>query len=150
MYKGGTYSHVPAYSMGPKSKGAPANGNPGPGNYELPGSFGWKSSANYSFGKGVKNSRANGVPGPGSYDVGTGSHVKGAQDRDARFSPSKSWVPGPGSYDNGPSGKVGHSFGRQKRETPVRPAGPDYEIPHSIPDVAGYNYPAKDSRKIHI
>ena len=151
MYKGGTYSHVPAYSMGPKAKPDAGSPNPGPGTYDLASGFGWKSSSKYSFGKGNKLGRDQNVPGPGSYDVNNGlDPKKTALDRDSRFSPYNSHVPGPGTYDSNPNSRVGYSFGKMKRVTPVKPAGPDYKIPHSIPDVASYNYPSMDRRKIHI
>ena len=151
MYKGGTYGHVPAWSMGPKPKANLGNKVPGPGSYDLPGGFGWKSEPKYSFGKHQKAFRDQGVPGPGAYDANFGfSPKKTALDKDSRFKGPRSGVPGPGTYDSNGGKGAGYSFGRQKREVAVKPGGPDYDIPASIPDVAPYNYPAKDNRKIHL
>merc|ERR1712050_169704 len=144
-YKGGTYTHVPAWTVEGPGKPLWGNKNPGPGSYQLPGTFGTTSKdPKYSFGKGVKKDIDLGVPGPGAYgpDDGHGPR-KTALDKKPRFDPFDTLVPGPGAYESSRVKGVGYSFGKQKRVTPVKPAGPDYEIPDTIPDVAPYNYPSK-------
>ena len=151
MYKGGTYSHVPAYSMGGKPKADPNSRVPGPGSYDALGGFGSGLEPKYSMGKSSKINRDLGVPGPGTYDSNNGLKPKNTSlGRDDRFGKYGNGMPGPGSYDKNYGGKGGFSFGKMKRTTPVKPAGPDYNIPHSIPDVASYNYPSVNTRKIHI
>lgn len=66
-------------------------------------------------------------------------------------------VPGPGTYESSPdkkfAGDAKYSFGKQARgaEPKKGTMGPgDYDIPHSIPDVAHYNYPALNHRKLQV
>ena len=151
MYKGGSYSSVPAYTLGPKTKAIDWKHVPGPGSYDLPSSFGWKTDSKWTFGKGQKRNVDNGVPGPGAYDSqSTLRGRKGALDVKPRFDPFDTFVPGPGAYEKNSGASTKFSFGKQPRVTPVKQAGPDYKIPSSIPDVAGYNYPSESRRKIHL
>ena len=64
-------------------------------------------------------------------------------------------TPGPGAYD-GNKNKVknrsaAYKFGKQDKGINYGGEGGEhYNIPHSIPDVAPYNYPAMDKRKIKL
>jgi len=148
-YKGGNFAHVPAYSMGPKGKDMNKNANPGPGAYDCGGGFG--SPQKYSMPKSQKPGNKSFVPGPGSYDSTGGIGGKSyGMSHATRFNYKDNGVPGAGTYDSIHGNQVGHSFGKQSRDQKVKQGGMDYDIPHSIPDVASYNYPAKQNRKIHL
>lgn len=151
-YKGGSFAHVPAYSIGGKPKDTNKNANPGPGSYDMGGGFGYSvKDPKYSFGKSMKPGNKSQVPGPGTYDSDGGFGGKSyGIGSDARFKFKDNGVPGAGTYDSIHGSRVGYSFGRQSRETKVKKGGADYDIPHSIPDVATYNYPSKESRKIKL
>jgi len=145
--------------INPEGREATFFNNPGPGTYDENGKTGLHENFKYSFGKDIKRDLAKGVPGPGTYD---GDYVHGKQGIAVGKSP-KGFIygnpnPGPGAYD-GDYGNMRYSagnkytFGKDRRDhvqvgNKVGPA--DYDIPASIPDVAKYNYPEKNKRKIHM
>lgn len=133
---------------------------PGPGAYDDETAFKRLSSAKggNKFPKSQTHDAKSEFPGPGAYNgdstVVTKSNggVKfGHELRDRRYNDQK---PGPGAYDVDPKvlkGDAKWSFGKAPRTKDLKDDGPGhYEIPHSIPDVAKYNYPSMDKRKIHL
>lgn len=74
-------------------------------------------------------------------------------DKQSKSSSYQSYGPGPGAYQKGTGKGSGFSFGKDRRDKIAveKSVGPGmYDIPHSIPDVCRWNYPAKDQRKIHL
>jgi len=144
--------------MNPESKEMAGYNNPGPGTYDGDYQVGRNKKPQFSFGKDIKRDNDRGVPGPGAYD-GHGVDTKASiavskEPRDLKYGNA---YPGPGTYDGDGNIKFDagnkYSFGKDKRGKDLdrQKVGPgDYDIPHSIPDVATYNYPAKDKRKIHL
>lgn len=147
-----------AGKINPEGKEGTTYATPGPGTYDGDYNVAKAQDPKFSFGKEQKNWRDLGVPGPGSYDangIGTKSSIAmGKGDKGLNYGNPN---PGPGTYDGDAnlrhSWDPKYSFGKEKRDKDLERGrvGPgDYEIPHSIPDVASYNYPAKDRRKIHL
>lgn len=123
--------------------------------YYMPKFVGLKKEFFATFGKAVKNGLANSLnlPGPGQYD---GDKLKLTRSPAAVFPKAKAArkeneVPGPGAYDFFEEKKHGYKFPMTSKEGTNRQSGPGfYEIPSTIPDVAKYNYPDQQHRKIKI
>lgn len=130
--------------------------NPGPGTYDGDYTVGRTKNPQFSFGKGDKVVNDQGFPGPGTYDGhGVDTRASVAMDKGDKGLKYGNPFPGPGTYDyeHGLGSHPKYSFGKDPRDKDadrlkVGPA--DYDIPHSIPDVAGYNYPSRNQRKIHL
>lgn len=133
---------------------------PGPGAYDDETAFKRLSSAKggAKFPKSQTIDPRSDIPGPGAYNgdptvvsKSTGGIKFGHEPRDRQLRDEK---PGPGAYDIDTKvlkGEAKWSFGKAPRTKDLKDDGPGhYEIPHSIPDVARYNYPAVDKRKIHL
>lgn len=146
--------------INPENKGGPdGNLNPGPGTYDLNYDLTKSMDPRFGFGKEKKHDIDSWVPGPGTYDgyVYGGGKLGFAMDKQDRSMRFGNGTPGPGSYDGNGDMKFNSSkkwgFGRESRDKlkEKNPVGPgDYEIPHTIPDVSGYNYPPREQRKIHL
>lgn len=144
--------------INPEGKEGTNYATPGPGTYDGEFHVTKNQDPKFSFGKEQKNWRDMGVPGPGAYDAnGVGTKASIAMGNEPKGLKYGNAFPGPGTYegenDMRYSMDAKYSFGKEKRDKDIERlrVGPgDYDIPHSIPDVAGYNYPSKDRRKIHL
>lgn len=158
-YEGDTHAFNRTHGkINPTGKDASGYNYPGPGTYDGDFHVGKSTDPKFSFGKDVNRQTDLGVPGPGAYD-GNGVPTKQsiAMDKRDKGLNYGNGNPGPGTYDGKGDVKWSHdakySFGREARDKEkerlkVGPA--DYKIPHSIPDVAGYNYPTMHNRKIQF
>jgi len=144
--------------INPENRGMSGYNYPGPGTYDGDYTVGRNQAPKFAFGKEEKRDLDLGVPGPGAYDgnnIGTKASI--AMDQRAKGLNYGNGNPGPGTYDGNTEMKyyydAKYSFGRDRRDKDkerLRIGPGDYDIPHSIPDVAGYNYPSKEKRKIHL
>lgn len=134
---------------------------PGPGAYNDVDAFQRLSSAKggIKFGKSSAHAHANDIPGPGAYTQdsplvkGGGGGIRFG--KDPRDHLNKDDKPGPGAYDvgsgviSGPTAK--YTFSKAPRDKGRKDETPFYyDVPHTIPDVAKYNYPPEPKRKIHL
>lgn len=143
--------------MNPEGRARTLQDMPGPGQYEANYFYTREKSPKYTLGQRGKREHSSEVPGPGTYDanmiktragVGLGKGAKGEKYGNPN--------PGPGTYDGDSQMvkyKTGNKFGFSKdtrlKDIKSNPIGPgQYDLPRSIPDVANYNYPKKDQRKI--
>lgn len=144
--------------INPEGRDGSGFNNPGPGTYDGDYTKVRDKNAVWSFGKEQKRDLDLGVPGPGTYDgheVPTRQSI--AMDKRDKGLNYGNGNPGPGTYEDS-SNAVQHtdakySFGKQARSGNPKKGkiGPgDYDIPHSIPDVAHYNYPALNHRKLQV
>lgn len=142
-------------------EGLRASDVPGPGSYNDREAFDRLSSAQggVKFGKSTIHAHSNGVPGPGAYaqdGAATTGRARGIKfGKDPRDHQTGDDKPGPGAYDlkngiiSGQNAK--YSFPKEPRNKPVKNETPFYyDVPHTIPDVAKYNYPDVPNRKIHL
>merc|ERR1719458_1440631 len=128
---------------------------PGPGAYDGDYTVGRNAAPRFAFGKDEKRDNDLGVPGPGTYDAnGVPTKSSIAMDKRPKGANYGNGFPGPGTYDGNAEMRYSYdakySFGRDRRDKDkerLRIGPGDYDIPHSIPDVANYNYPSKDRRK---
>lgn len=163
-----------AYSLGDKDKrangymskkgreGLHSTDMPGPGAYNDVDAFQRLSSAKggIKFGKSSAHSLANDIPGPGAYSQDSplvagkkGGGIKFG--KDPRDHLQRDDKPGPGAYDLAPTVITGpnakYSFPKAPRDKQPKDEAPFYyNVPHTIPDVAKYNYPPENKRKIHL
>lgn len=134
---------------------------PGPGAYNDADAFQRLSSAKggIKFGKAAAVAHGNDMPGPGAYSqdsplvAGKGGGIKFG--KDPRDHLQRNDKPGPGAYDMNPGALGGknakYSFSKAPRDQQLKDDNPFYyNLPHSIPDVAKYNYPPENKRKIHL
>lgn len=130
---------------------------PGPGAYEDVDAFNRLSSAKggIKFAKSSSHDHKSEVPGPGAYD-GSGVKSKGGISfpKDPRDHAHTSEIPGPGAYDMyggiAPNPSK-YTFTKAPRDKNSANNGPGYyDVPATIPDVAKYNYPPPNARKIHL
>lgn len=131
---------------------------PGPGSYDANFYVGKNQNPKFPFGKEQKPSIQNHNPGPGSYESNSSIQKQSfgfsKEDRGGKLNNRN---PGPGSYDANIEAvknmNAKSSFGKERRTKDIDRGqmGPgDYDIPHSIPDVGSWNYPAKSNLKIHL
>jgi len=155
--KNSTFSKVQG-KINPEGRDGSGFNNPGPGTYDGDYTKVKDKNAQWSFGKEQKRDLDLGVPGPGTYDghdIATRQSI--AMDkRDKGFNYGNG-NPGPGTYEDSTNAvqhtDAKYSFGKQARSGNPKKGkiGPgDYDIPHSIPDVAHYNYPALNHRKLQV
>lgn len=146
--------------INPLARGGDGGPNfPGPGTYDSNYYATRKNDPRWGFGKEQKPLGSSLNPGPGTYEYydftrGKMGFALDKQDRGVRVG---SLIPGPGTYDADADPKMpkgpGWSFTKDRRtkNDQGNPLGPsDYDIPHSIPDVATYNYPSMEKRKIKL
>jgi len=144
--------------INPEAKESSNYNYPGPGTYDGDYHVQKDTKPKFSFGKETKPNRDLGVPGPGTYDANgiktKASIAVGKEDKGMKYGNA---FPGPGTYDGDNELRYSwdpkYSFGKDRRDKDMErlKVGPgDYDIPHSIPDVATYNYPSKNNRKIHL
>lgn len=150
-----------AYMSKKGRDGLRASEIPGPGAYDDREAFDRMSSAKggIKFGKSTNQARQADVPGPGAYNqdgVATTSRARGIKfGKDARDKFGGDDKPGPGAYDMKDGNVAGNiakfSFPKDPRSKPQKSDTPFYyDVPHTIPDVAKYNYPDMANRKIHL
>lgn len=128
---------------------------PGPGQYE--NNLDQTSKVGrFKFDKQIRGQKyKSDVPGPGTYESKNNETALSYKlSKQERLVDKKSLVPGPGNYNPDPKywdlhfPKFGKSEDRVKKGGVVGPGM--YNIPHTIPDVASYNYPGLDKRKIKL
>ena len=139
----------------PEGKAATTYSYPGPGAYDADFTLQKNKHPKFSFPKQLKADRERKVPGPGAYDpaefksragVPLGKGEKGMKYGNK--------FPGPGAYDQNAENRFNadakYSFGKQARGKDQKESIGYHDVPHSIPDVAKYNYPALNHRKIQV
>ena len=132
------------------------NSVPGPGNYDYI-EFYKNNKGTFKFGKESRQHQSRiDSPGPGAYNPKTVvPSPKISIPNAMRIKDLKSEVPGPGQYEIRADNWNKHFPRFVKPENKVKNGsdhvGPGiYDIPHSIPDVARYNYPDPALRKIAL
>ena len=130
---------------------------PGPGNYTYPNFFQNNNKGTFKFNKEPRTNQGRiDSPGPGAYNpLKQVPSPKMTIPHAPRIKESKNEVPGPGQYDARLNNWDQHfpKFVKPERraQPPIESVGPGiYNIPHSIPDVARYNYPDSAMRKIKL
>lgn len=139
-------------------EGLPSPDVPGPGAYNDVDAFQRLSSAKggIKFGKSSALNPKADIPGPGAYKqdgLTRGGGIKFG--KDPRDHASRDDKPGPGAYQIAPTVVSGSnakfSFPKAPRDKQAKDDTPFYyNVPHTIPDVAPYNYPPENKRKIHL
>ena len=132
------------------------NAVPGPGNYDYQ-EFYKNNKGTFKFAKETRNQKYRiDSPGPGAYNPQkTVPSPKISIPIASRNKDYKNDIPGPGQYEakidnwnkNFPRFVPPENKGKHGSDQ----VGPGvYDIPHSIPDVARYNYPGPSARKIAL
>lgn len=136
----------------PPGKESTSVNYPGPGTYDGDYFLPKNKYPEFSFGKEQKLDREKRVPGPGAYDPSSGkSGANVSLGRGAKGTKHGNLNPGPGTYDSTTLNQdAKYSFGKQPRGKDNKESIGYYDIPHSIPDVPRYNYPALNKRKIQV